>query len=90
MNILANCRKHYPKDVKDLTKVTPVNPQGYIPDPQWTNFLKDWASVLDSATELEYSSCLVQFRKHKGEALKYVEDTWLTPWKEKLVRFWVD
>jgi hypothetical protein len=34
MNILANCRQHYPKDVKDPAKVTPVNPQGYIPDPK--------------------------------------------------------
>jgi len=46
--------------------------------------------LLDSATELEYSSYLVQFCKHKGEALKYIKGTWLTPWKEKLVRFWVN
>jgi len=34
MNILANCRKHYPADTKDPTKVTKANPQGYVPDPQ--------------------------------------------------------
>jgi hypothetical protein len=27
--------------VKDSTKAMPANPQGYILDPKWTNFLKD-------------------------------------------------
>jgi transposase-like protein len=75
MNILANCRKHYPADVKDPTKVTKANPQGYVADPKWTNFLKDWASLLDSATDLEYTERLVQFRTHQEVAVKYVEDT---------------
>jgi hypothetical protein len=90
MNVLANCRKHYPKDVKDSSKKTLANPQGYVPDPKWTEFLKDWASVLDSPTEEEYTSRLKYFQRHKGKALEYVESIWLTPWKEKLVKFWVD
>jgi hypothetical protein len=69
--------------------VTLANPQGYVPDPQWTNFLKDWALLLDSGTEEEYTSRLTKFRIHKDAAVKYIEDTWLK-WKEKLVKYWVD
>jgi transposase-like protein len=89
MNILANCRKHYPKDIRDPSTATTANPQGYVPNPEWTNFLKDWASLLDSATEEEYTHRLTKFYIHKDDAVKYVVDTWLK-WKEKLVKYWVD
>jgi hypothetical protein len=46
--------------------------------------------LLDSATETEYTTRLVEFQKHPNEAVSYVKDTWLTPWKVKLVRYWVD
>ena len=42
------------------------------------------------ATEVEYHTRLATFHKHEATAVQYVEDTWLTPWKEKLVRYWVD
>jgi hypothetical protein len=38
MNILANCRKHFPKDRKDSDQ---ANPQGHITEPKWESFLKD-------------------------------------------------
>jgi hypothetical protein len=41
INVLANCQKHYPADLKDPSKKTPTNPQGYVLDPKWTEFLKD-------------------------------------------------
>jgi len=41
INILANCRKYYLIDLKDLSKRTPINLQGYVPNPKWTDFLKD-------------------------------------------------
>ena len=41
MNILANCRQHYPKDTKDPAQVTKANLQGYVPNLKWTEFLKD-------------------------------------------------
>jgi hypothetical protein len=89
MNILANCRQHYPKDTKDPAQVTKANPHGYVPNPKWTEFLKDWALLLDSSSYDEYTSRLVQFRTHQKVAVAYVEKTWLV-WKEKLVKFWVD
>ena len=61
MNILANCRKHYPADLRDPLKKTLSNPQGYVPDPKWTEFLKDWAALVDSTTENEYKARLARF-----------------------------
>ena len=45
---------------------------------------------MESATETVYNTNLASFRKHPRAAVEYVEDTWLSPWKEKLVRYWVD
>jgi hypothetical protein len=82
MNVLANYRKHFPKDKQGDHRI--------IPNPGWELFLKDWNKVVDSVTEAEYVAQLTEFRKHwthNEEAVDYVEDTWLTPWKEKLVQF---
>jgi hypothetical protein len=70
MNILANCRKHFPKDQPGPTPRSPD-----VIDPKWEAFLKDWASLMDSATEVEYTRRLVQFRTHSKAATTYVEDT---------------
>jgi hypothetical protein len=99
MNILANCRKLFPKDKQILNTTANTNrnqvtntlnkgPTNIITDPKWEAFLKDWALLLASATEEEYTLNLTQFRKHEPAAVKYVEDTWLI-WKEKLVNTWV-
>jgi hypothetical protein len=84
MNILANCRKHF---LKDQPGPTPRSLD--VVDPKWEAFLKDWASLMDSATEVEYTRRLIQFRTHSKAVTTYVEDTWLK-WKEKLIRCWVD
>jgi hypothetical protein len=46
-------------------------------DPKWEAFLKDWASLIDSATEVEYTRRLIQFRTYSNIATTYVKDTWL-------------
>jgi hypothetical protein len=85
MNILANCRKHFPKDQQVVNQRGPMT---IIPDPKWKLFLKDWNTIIDSATEAEYNTNFAQFKAHHPAiAVEYVEDTWLHPWKEKLVRF---
>jgi MULE transposase domain len=81
MNILANCRKHFPSDKKQGDTITI--------DPKWEDFLKDWSLLLNSSTRLEYAARLAKFRIHSAVAVSYVEDTWLK-WKEKLVKLWVD
>ena len=89
MNVLANCQKHFLVDTKNPTKVAKDNLHGYVVNPKWSDFLKDWAHLLDSPTAAEYTSRLVKFRAHPKEAVAYIEDTWLV-WKEKLVLCWVD
>ncbi|RFU25063.1 hypothetical protein B7463_g11275, partial [Scytalidium lignicola] len=37
-----------------------------------------------------YSSNLTKLRAYPHAAVKYVENTWLIPWKEKLVQYWVN
>jgi hypothetical protein len=69
INILANCRKLFPKDQEVVKKV--------IPDPKWQEFLKDWNCTVDSTTEAEYTSHLTQFRKYNYTAVSYIEETWL-------------
>jgi hypothetical protein len=64
MNVLANCCKHYLVDLKDPSKKTPMNPQGYVLDLKWTEFLKDWATLLDSPIEVDYTHQLVKFHTH--------------------------
>ncbi len=83
MNILANCRKHFPADKRN------THSNDTTIDPKWEGFLKDWSLLLSSATELEYTTNLTKFRIHPQVAVSYIEDTWLK-WKEKLVQYWVD
>jgi len=69
MNILANCRKYYPADLKDPSKKTLANPQVYVPDPKWTNFLKDWAALVDSPTNSDYNTALLSSGHTKKKLL---------------------
>lgn len=55
INILANCWKHFLKDQKDLIQTVPLG-SGYITDPKWELFLKDWLALLDALTKAEYEA----------------------------------
>jgi hypothetical protein len=78
MNVLAKCRKFFPADKKDPAKETLKNPQGYIPDPKWETFLKDWNSVLEAPTEGDFTTRLRLFSHNQPEkAVKYCVDVWL-------------
>lgn len=53
-----------------------------------------WFSIINSPTEEAYAERLLHFeQKYLSEYLKevgYIKSTWLTPFKEKLVKAWVD
>jgi hypothetical protein len=83
MNILANCRKYFLGDLKDLRQ---TSPQGYITNPKWESFLKDWLALLGAFTKDKYNTQLQSFCKYPNSVVKYVESTWLI-WKEKLVKY---
>jgi hypothetical protein len=78
MNVLAKYQKFFLADKKDPTKEAMENPQGYVLDPQWESFLKDWNAVLESLTESDYTERLQLFSfKHPVKAVKYCVDVWL-------------
>ncbi|EAQ90237.1 hypothetical protein CHGG_02172 [Chaetomium globosum CBS 148.51] len=61
---------------------------------EWKEFNEFWHSIIGSPTEDEYAKRLVEFQQrytpeHLDE-VGYINATWLNPFKEKLVRAWVD
>jgi hypothetical protein len=63
-------------------------------DEEWSTFYGFWHSVIRSVTEEAYNSNLQEFKKKYNRSnlneIGYIMETWLIPWKEKLVRAWVD
>ena len=61
---------------------------------QWGEFYAFWFSILRSPTELTYRERLQEFEKKYAatnlERVAYIKETWLLPYKEKLVTAWVD
>ena len=57
------------------------------------NFNHEWNSVEYSSSEIQYDerlkSLLKEFSSYP-DAVKYVMDTWLVPYKEKFVAAWTD
>jgi hypothetical protein len=69
--------------------------QPAFPDAEkWKEFYGFWHSIIGSRTEEEYDERIARFQqKYAPEHLNevgYIKATWLNPFKEKLVRAWVD
>lgn len=61
---------------------------------RWSEFYTSWHAIVASPTEVIFQERLADF-EHKyaekyTEAVGYVRTTWLDPFKEKIVRAWVD
>jgi hypothetical protein len=53
-------------------------------------FLAEYNSLMSAADEVEYQRLLDEFKtpnKHPKVAVQYIENTWLTPWRKKLVAY---
>ena len=61
---------------------------------EWGEFYTCWFSILGSPTEEVYKERLKEFEKKYAltnlEQVGYIKETWLLPYKEKLVAAWVD
>jgi hypothetical protein len=61
---------------------------------EWGEFYAFWFSILSSPTEKTYEERLKEFEKKYAltnlEQVGYIKETWLLPYKEKLVAAWVD
>ena len=60
----------------------------------WNEFYKFWHSIISSADEETFNERMQAFEKqylpHHAEEVGYIKTTWLDPYKEKLVKAWVD
>lgn len=85
-NVLAKTRRYFPAAIK--------KPNGeYHRHPTFKAFLKEWNALLAAATENDFNKNLATFKtpgRHPKAAVAYTLNTWIGPWKEKLVAFWVD
>ncbi|KAL2888806.1 putative Mutator-like element transposase [Ceratocystis lukuohia] len=61
---------------------------------EWNEFYKFWVLILNSPTEEIYEERLKEFESKYGSTnlqhVGYIKETWLLPFKEKLVAAWVD
>ena len=73
-----------------LTRCQPAFPEAE----KWKEFYGFWFSIINSSTEEEYNNRLLDFeQKYCSENLNevgYIKATWLIPFKEKIVKAWVD
>lgn len=91
MNVLAKTKTFFPRaTLNRRTKRTERAPLFKL-------FLKDWNSLVSSTTEEDYDRQLAALSKpqagreaYPAKAVAYVTETWLLPWKKKIVRYWVD
>ncbi|XP_028099011.1 uncharacterized protein LOC114298595 [Camellia sinensis] len=60
---------------------------------KWEKFNHEWNSLVYSSSEIQYDehlkSLLKEFSSYP-DAVKYVMDTWLVPYKDKFVAAWTD
>ncbi|KAJ6788687.1 hypothetical protein PWT90_07147 [Aphanocladium album] len=61
---------------------------------RWDEFYKAWHAIVASPTQMTYQERLADFERKYAErftdAVGYVRTIWLDPFKEKIVRAWVD
>ncbi|XP_028096113.1 uncharacterized protein LOC114296028 [Camellia sinensis] len=81
------CRWHISKNV--LTKCKKM----FETQQKWEKFNHEWNSLVYSSSEIQYDerlkSLLKEFSSY-SDAVKYVMDTWLVPYKDKFVAAWTD
>ncbi|RFU74564.1 mutator-like element transposase [Trichoderma arundinaceum] len=60
----------------------------------WAEFYSFWHSIMQSPTEAEFNRRVAAFEEKylpdHAEEVAYIQRTWLQPYKEKLVKAWVD
>lgn len=83
-NVLAKCKSYFPKATR--------NTQGQIERaPSFTSFLQDWEKLISSESVNSFNQQLQQFKAaHPAAAVRYTLQTWLEPWKEKIVTCFVN
>jgi hypothetical protein len=86
MNVLTKTKCAFPKPTR--------HPGGEIErHPTFQEFIRAYNALVASETEEKFHQNLRTFQqsgKHPKKAVDYVLDTWITPYKEKIVKCWVN
>ncbi|KAK6207460.1 hypothetical protein QIS74_00794 [Colletotrichum tabaci] len=85
LNVLAKTRRFFPAATK--------NPDGTVTrHPSFQAFLDQWNKVLHSSTPAKYADLLHDLSSsgYPLKAVEYVVNTWLNPWRAKIVAAWVN
>ena len=86
MNVLAKTKRYFPKPTR--------LPNGQIERHEsFKAFLKAYNALIASTTEQDFKQQLEDFKKRNNryeDAVNYVLNTWITPFKEKIVGYWVN
>lgn len=56
----------------------------------WQDFDTAWQRVLNSVTEEAYETNLQNLQHQPEVCVRYCMETWLNPWKTRIIRAWVD
>lgn len=85
MNVLAKTKKHFPAGTK----------RNHLLErhPDFKRFLQDWNSLIASPDINCFDNNFQTFQepyRHPTPAVRYALNTWIIPWKERIVASWVN
>lgn len=88
------CLWHVHKAVLQYCKPAFMLSGGDQAEMAWDGFYASWHSIVASPTEKEFQERLANFERTYAtkytEAVGYIRTTWLDPFKERIVKTWVD
>lgn len=93
--VLAHCLPVFKLQERMATEIVANTPGKAGSKPAgWAEFYNCWHSIMQSPTESIFDSRVADFEGkylfHHADEVAYVKKTWLQPYKEKLVKAWVD
>ena len=85
MNVVAKTKKFFPPGTKRTHFIER--------HPEFKAFLQDWKTLIASSDMDSFDRNLQSFQqlhRYPAPAVHYAVNTWILPWKEKLVAYWVN
>lgn len=92
--VLANCVPIFTAQERLLAKLSSIQITDKDESARWKEFYTGWHHIISSPTESAYKDRVAAFEKkyipNHVEEVGYVKEVWLEPYKEKIVKAWVD
>lgn len=87
--VVTHARQTF-RRVVDEAESRKQNKQVLVDSPQHREFCDAFLAIVWSTTESEYERRRSVLHLLSAKEAKYVDDTWLTKWKTRIVRFWTN